>query len=227
MSLLEVGTWFANPAVQKDLLPAFIETMVMLGITGGFTVALGLPLGVLLYITSPGAMAAHRVFNAVLSTVINLTRSIPFAILMLALIPLARLLVGTALGPVASSVSLTIAAIPFFARLVETALRDVSSGKLDAAHAMGSTRFQSITKVLLPEALPALVASVTTTLVTIVGYSAMAGLIGGGGLGRLGYNYGYQRFQPDVMIITVVILVLIVQVIQMAGDRIATLVDHR
>lgn len=227
MSLLEAGTWFANMAVQKDLLPAFIETMVMLGITGGFTVALGLPLGVLLFITAPGAMAAHRTFNAVLSVVINLTRSIPFAILMLALIPLARLLVGTALGPVASSVSLTIAAIPFFARLVETALRDVSSGKLDAAHAMGSTRFQSITKVLLPEALPALVSSVTTTLVTIVGYSAMAGLIGGGGLGRLGYNYGYQRFQPDVMIITVVILVLIVQVIQMAGDRIATLVDHR
>lgn len=227
MSLLEAGTWFANTAVQKDLLPAFIETMVMLGITGGLTVAFGLPLGVLLFITAPGAMAAHRTFNAVLSVVINLTRSIPFAILMLALIPLARLLVGTALGPVASSVSLTIAAVPFFARLVETALRDVSSGKLDAAHAMGSTRFQSITKVLLPEALPALVASVTTTLVTIVGYSAMAGLIGGGGLGRLGYNYGYQRFQPDVMIITVVILVLIVQAIQMAGDRIATLVDHR
>ena len=173
-------------------------------------------------------MSANRPLNVVLSTVIvNVTRSFPYAILMIALMPLTVILVGTKIGPVAASVSLAIAAIPFFARLVETALREVHSGKLDAAHAMGSTKFQTIVKVLLPEALPTLVASFTTTVVTIVGYSAMAGLIGGGGLGRLAYNYGFQRYQIDVMIMTVVLLVLLVQLIQFAGDRLSKTIDHR
>ena len=166
--------------------------------------------------------------NFVLSSiVVNITRSFPYAILMISLMPLAKLLVGTAIGPIAASISLTIGAIPFFARLVETALRDVPAGKLDAAHAMGSTRMQSIRKVLIPEAMPTLVDGVTTTLVTLVGYSTMAGLIGGGGLGRLAYNYGYQRFQPDVMIFLVVLIIVIVQIIQFAGERISKAVDHR
>ncbi len=227
MNLLE-DTWFNNPAIQKAMWPALLETLQMVGISGLATLVLGLPLGVLLYITAPGGMSANRPLNVVLSTVIvNVTRSFPYAILMIALMPLTVILVGTKIGPVAASVSLAIAAIPFFARLVETALREVHSGKLDAAHAMGSTKFQTIVKVLLPEALPTLVASFTTTVVTIVGYSAMAGLIGGGGLGRLAYNYGFQRYQIDVMIMTVVLLVLLVQLIQFAGDRLSKAIDHR
>ena len=227
MILLE-GTWFANPAIQKALLPALGETLQMVGISAIATLVIGLPLGVLLYITRPGAMSQNRLVNFVLSAIIvNITRSIPYAVLMLALIPLTRVLVGTSLGPVAASVSLAIAAIPFFARLVETSLREVHSGKLDAAHAMGSTRLQSITKVLLPEAMPSIVASFTTSVVTLVGYSAMAGLIGGGGLGRLAYNYGFQRYQIDVMILTVALLVVLVQLIQVVGDVISKAIDHR
>lgn len=226
MTLLD--TWLNNPALRIGLWPAFVETLQMVGIASLATVLIGLPLGVILYVTQPGGLSENRPVNVVLSAVVvNITRSIPYAILMVLLIPFTRVLVGTAIGPIAASVSLSIAAIPFFARLVETALRDVHSGKLDAAHAMGSTKFQTIVKVLLPEALPTLVASFTTTVVTIVGYSAMAGLIGGGGLGRLAYNYGFQRYQIDVMIMTVVLLVLLVQLIQFAGDRLSKAIDHR
>lgn len=226
MTLLD--TWLNNPALRIGLWPAFVETLQMVGIASLATVLIGLPLGVILYVTQPGGLSENRPVNVVLSAVVvNITRSIPYAILMVLLIPFTRVLVGTAIGPIAASVSLSIAAIPFFARLVETALRDVHSGKLDAAHAMGSTKMQSVTKVLIPEAMPALVASMTTTVVTIIGYSAMAGLIGGGGLGRLAYNYGYNHYQVDVMIITVVILVVLVQLIQMLGDYVTKKVDHR
>ena len=226
MILLE--TWFNNPALQKALLPAIWETLLMMGISSLATVLIGLPLGVVLYVTQKGALGENRALNFVLSNiVVNITRSIPYAILMLALIPFTRWIVGTSLGPIAASVSLAIAAIPFFARLVETALREVHPGKLDAAHAMGSSKMQSITKVLIPEALPGLVAGVTTTVVTIIGYSAMAGLVGGGGLGRLAYNYGFQRFSPDVMVITVILIVILVQGVQWLGDRISRAVDHR
>lgn len=200
----------------------------MMGISSLATVLIGLPLGVVLYVTQKGALGENRALNFVLSNiVVNITRSIPYAILMLALIPFTRWIVGTSLGPIAASVSLAIAAIPFFARLVETALREVHPGKLDAAHAMGSSKMQSITKVLIPEALPGLVAGITTTVVTIIGYSAMAGLVGGGGLGRLAYNYGFQRFSPDVMVITVILIVILVQGVQWLGDRISRAVDHR
>lgn len=226
MILLE--TWFNNPALQKALLPAIWETLLMMGLSSLATVLIGLPLGVVLYVTQKGALGENRALNFVLSNiVVNITRSIPYAILMLALIPYTRWIVGTSLGPIAASVSLAIAAIPFFARLVETALREVHPGKLDAAHAMGSSKMQSITKVLIPEALPGLVAGITTTVVTIIGYSAMAGLVGGGGLGRLAYNYGFQRFSPDVMVITVILIVILVQGVQWLGDRISRAVDHR
>lgn len=226
MILLE--TWFNNPALQKALLPAIWETLLMVGLSSLATVLIGLPLGVVLYVTQKGALGENRALNFVLSNiVVNITRSIPYAILMLALIPFTRWIVGTSLGPIAASVSLAIAAIPFFARLVETALRDVHPGKLDAAHAMGSSKMQSVTKVLIPEAMPGLVAGVTTTVVTIIGYSAMAGLVGGGGLGRLAYNYGFQRYQPDVMVVTVILIVILVQGVQWLGDRISRAVDHR
>lgn len=219
---------FTNPAITSALLPAFLETLLMVGISGLATVIVGLPLGVTLFTTQPAGMAKNRPLNFLLSgVVVNITRSIPYAILMVALIPFTRLLVGTSVGPLAACVSLTIACVPFFARLVETSLREVQPGKVDAAHAMGSTRLQTISKVLLPEAAPALVANITTTLVALIGYSAMAGLIGGGGLGRLAYNYGYQRFQPEVMIVVLVVLVLLVQVVQIAGDLITRALDHR
>lgn len=222
------GTWFNNPAIQKAMLPALVETLQMVGISALATLIIGLPLGVLLYITRPGAMSENRPVNFVLSTVVvNITRSFPYAILMIALMPLTVWLVGTKIGPIAASVSLAIAAIPFFARLVETSLREVHAGKLDAAHAMGSTKLQSIAKVLIPEAMPSLVASFTTTVVTLVGYSAMAGLIGGGGLGRLAYNYGFQRYQTDVMIMTVILLIALVQIIQWVGDVTSKSIDHR
>ena len=200
----------------------------MVGLSSLATVLIGLPLGVVLYVTQKGALGENGPLNFVLSNiVVNITRSIPYAILMLALIPFTRWIVGTSLGPIAASVSLASAAIPFFARLVETALREVHPGKLDAAHAMGSSKMQSVTKVLIPEALPGLVAGVTTTVVTIIGYSAMAGLVGGGGLGRLAYNSGFQRFSPDVMVITVILIVILVQGVQWLGDRISRAVDHR
>lgn len=217
-----------NPAISTPLAPAFGETLQMVGIAGLATVLLGLPLGVVLFVTQPGGMAHNRAVNVVLSGVIvNITRSIPYAILMVSLIPFTRWVVGTSIGPIAASVSLTIASVPFFARLVETSLREVHPGKVDAAHAMGSTRGQTVWKVLIPEAMPSLIASVTTTLVALIGYSAMAGLIGGGGLGRLAYNYGYQRFQPEVMVVVLVVLVLLVQLVQWAGDALVRRFDHR
>lgn len=219
---------FTNPLLVNGLPPAIVETLQMVGISSLATVVLGLPLGVVLFVVQPGGMAENRVLHAILSPiVVNITRSFPYAILMVSLIPFTRFLVGTAIGPIAASVSLTIAAVPFFARLVETALRDIHSGKIDAAHAMGSTRLQTITKVLVPEAMPTLVAGITTTVVTIVGYSAMAGLIGGGGLGRLAYNYGFQRYEPEVMVVTVILLIILVQLIQFVGDLISRAVDHR
>ncbi len=219
---------FGNPAITTALWPAFVETLLMVGISGLATVLIGLPLGVVLFVTQPGGLAESRAVNVVLGAVlVNITRSIPYAILMVALIPFTRVIVGTSIGPLAASVSLAIAAVPFFARLVEAGLREVHPGKVDAAHAMGSTRFQTVRKVLLPEALPSVVASITTTVVTLIGYSAMAGLIGGGGLGRLAYNYGYQRFQGEVMVVVLVILVVLVQVVQWTGDRLVRQVDHR
>jgi D-methionine transport system permease protein len=223
-----VNEIFSNPVIAKALPEAIIETLQMVGISGFFTVLVGLPLGVFLHASAPGGLRPMPVVNRIVSDiVVNITRSIPFAILMVALIPLARLLVGTSLGPVAASVSLSIGTIPFFARLVEACLRDVHHGKIDAAQVMGSTRMQVINKVMLPESLPALVAAATTTVVTLVGYSAMAGLVGGGGLGKLAYNYGYQRFDVTVKIDTIVLIIVLVQVIQLTGERISRSLDHR
>lgn len=223
-----MNDFFSNPVLAKALPEAIIETLQMVSISAFFTVLIGLPLGVFLHVSAPGGLRPMPVTNRILSDIIvNITRSIPFAILMVALIPLARALTGTSLGPVAASVSLTIGTIPFFARLVESILRDVHHGKIDAAQVMGSTNMQVINKVLLRESLPALVAAATTTAVTLVGYSAMAGLVGGGGLGKLAYNYGFQRFDVTVMVVTIVLIVILVQAIQLAGERISRSLDHR
>ena len=219
---------FLTPTVQKAMLTATWETIEMTLISGVITVIIGLVLGILLHVTGKDGLAPIRWLNGILSGVIvNITRSIPFAVLMVALIPFAAFLVGTSRGPIAASVSLTIGTIPFFARLVETALRDVSSGKVDAALVMGSTKMQVIRKVMVPEAMPGIVAAITTTVVTLIGYSAMAGLVGGGGLGRMAYTYGYTRFSPGIMIVTIIVMVILVQLVQVIGDLIARKVDHR
>lgn len=219
---------FFTPTVLKAMGTATIETLQMVVISGVLTVIVGLILGILLHVTDKGGLHPIRWVNVLLSgIIINITRSIPFAILMVALIPVAAALVGVSLGPIAASVSLTIGTVPFFARLVETALRDINSGKVDAALVMGSTKMQTIRKVLIPEAMPGIVAATTTTVVTLIGYSAMAGLVGGGGLGRMAYTYGFTRYNFPIMLATIVIIVLLVQLVQIIGDVIARKIDHR
>lgn len=219
---------FFTPTVLKAMGIATVETLEMVVISGIITVIIGLVLGILLHVTGKGGLTPISWLNVILSAIIvNITRSIPFAILMVALIPFSAMVVGTSLGPIAASVSLTIGTIPFFARLVETALRDVSAGKVDAALVMGSTKMQTIRKVLVPEAMPGIIAAVTTTVVTLIGYSAMAGLVGGGGLGRMAYTYGYTRYNMPIMITTIIIIVVLVQLVQIIGDLIARKVDHR
>ena len=200
------------------LLKATFETLYMVFVAGLFSIVLGLGLGSLLYTTAKQATRASQLTHRWLSIVVNVFRSIPFIILLISLIPLTRLLVGTTIGTLAAIVPLTVAAIPFFARISENALLNVPAGLSEAALAMGASRTQLLWKVLIPESLPALIRGGTLTLIALIGYSAMAGAVGGGGLGELAINYGYQRFDFTVMMQTVVILVLIVQALQMAGD---------
>ncbi len=193
----------------------------MVGVATLFTILLGLPLGVLLVITDRGQIWASPSLNRALAAIVNVGRSLPFIILLVAIIPLTRLIVGTSIGSTAAIVPLTIAAIPFFARVVETALREVDRGLIEAAQSMGATNWHIISKVLLPEAMPSLVLGLTITVIGLLGYSAMAGTVGGGGLGDLAIRFGYNRFQTDVMIATVVLLIILVQGIQMLGDAAA------
>jgi D-methionine transport system permease protein len=209
------------------LWPALLETLYMVSVAALLTIAVGLPLGVLLVVTSAGHIASSPVLNRVLGAIVNVGRSLPFIILLVAIIPFTRLLVGTTIGSTAAIVPLTIAAIPFFARVVETALREVDRGLIEAAQSMGSTNRQIIFKVLLPEALPSLVLGVTITIIALLGYSALAGAVGGGGLGDLAIRYGYQRFETDIMIATVVLLVVLVQGLQTLGDLLARRLNRR
>ncbi|MGS2645619.1 methionine ABC transporter permease [Streptosporangium sp. G12] len=186
-----------------------------------FTVILGLPLGVALVATDRGGLFPSPALNRVLGLVVNIGRSLPFIVLMIAILPLTRLIVGTTIGTIASVVPLTLGAAPFFARLVETALREVGRDRVQAAQAMGAGRVTIVGKVLLPEAMPGLVAGLTVTVVALISYSAMAGAIGGGGLGDLAIRYGYQRFETTLMIVTVVVLVAVVQIVQTLGDTVA------
>ncbi|WP_061238709.1 methionine ABC transporter permease [Ectopseudomonas composti] len=202
-----------------EIWQASLDTLNMLLGSMLFTVLLGLPLGVLLFLTGPRQLFEQKALYGVLSLVVNILRSVPFVILLILMLPVTEVVVGTSLGVAGAIPPLVVGATPFFARLVETALREVERGIIEATQAMGANTWQIITRALLPEALPGLLAATTVTAITLVGYTAMSGLVGGGGLGDLAVRYGYQRYQPDVMAVTVVLLLILVQVLQMIGDR--------
>ena len=211
----------------RMLWESFLETLIMVGLSGVIGAAFGIPLGILLHVTDSSGVHPMPVFNKILGWIINAVRSTPFIILLVAIIPLTRLIAGTSIGTAAAVVPLTISVAPFIARLVETSLREVDKGLVEAAQAMGATNLQIVTKVLLPEARPGIVAGLTISLVSLVGYSAMAGAIGGGGLGDMGIRYGYQRFMPDVMLAVVVILIVFVQLMQSLGDWLVKRLSHK
>lgn len=200
----------------SDVSSATGETLQMMLFSVLFTFLVGLPLGVLLYLT--GRSGAGKIVYSILSFIVNVLRSVPFVILMIAIIPITRIVVGTSIGVEGTIPPLVIAAAPFFARLVETSLREVDRGVIEAAQAMGASTWQIVWKVLLPEALPGLIAGTTITAVTLVSYTAMSGLIGGGGLGDLAIRYGYHRYEIEMMIVAIVIMVILVQVLQWIGD---------
>lgn len=201
-----------------EILLAGWDTLAMLGLSLLFSVLIGLVAGIGLVLTGPGGLAANRLIYGVLGFVINVLRSVPFVILFILLIPVTLALVGTTLGVRGAVLPLVLAAAPFFARLVETALREVSPVVVEATLALGATRRQVVLHTLLPEAMPGLIAAVTVTAIALVSYTAMAGVVGAGGLGDLAVRYGYQRFQLDVMIVTVVLIIVLVQIVQMLGD---------
>lgn len=203
------------------------ETIYMVVVSMIIASAIGVPLGVLLHTTAKGQILENVVLNQTVGSIVNAIRSIPFIILMVAIIPLTRFLVGSAIGTTAAIVPLVIASIPFIGRQVETSLKEVPAGLIEAAQAMGATPFQIISKVLLPEAMPGIVSQLTTVIIALVGESAMAGAIGGGGLGDLAIRYGYQRFRPEVMLATVVVLIVLVQLVQFAGNMLAKRLDKR
>lgn len=213
--------------VVQLVLNATGETLYMVLLAGIFTLLIGLPLGVLLFISRRGGLYPMHRLNKGLGGLVNLGRSLPFVVMLIALIPLTRLVVGTTLGSTAAVVPITIGAFPFFARIVENALDEVDKGRIEAILAMGGDIRHVILKVLLPEALPALLAGITLTLVMLIGFSSMAGVIGGGGLGDLAIRYGYQRFNNQVMVATVVVLVILVQSVQSLGDRLVRSLAHR
>jgi D-methionine transport system permease protein len=216
-----------SPALFALLADATGQTLYMVGVSTLLGTLFGLPLGVLLAVTGRGELLPHPLFNRVAGAVVNATRSTPFIILVVAIIPFTRLIAGTSIGTSAAIVPLTVAAIPFIARLIEGAVREVDRGLIEAAEAMGATPLQIVRKVLLPEALPGIVLGLTLAVVSLIGYSAMVGAVGGGGLGDLGIRYGYQRFLPEVMAAVVIVLIVLVQLVQSAGDRLARRVNKR
>jgi D-methionine transport system permease protein len=211
----------------SEIAQATFDTLTMLGGSMVLTVILGLPLGVILFLTGKGQMLANRAANGLLSLLVNILRSVPFVILLIVMIPLTVALVGTSLGVPGAIPPLVVGAAPFFARLVETALREVDKGVIEASFAMGAKRRQVVLGALLPEAMPGIIAAATVTAIALVSYTAMAGVVGAGGLGDLAIRFGYQRFQTDVMVVTVVLLLVLVQVLQMVGDTVVRRVSHR
>ena len=199
--------------IIKLMLQGIEETFYMVAVATVIAGIIGIPLGVTLVTTSKGHILQNLFINRILGTIVNIIRSVPFIILMVAIIPLTRLIAGTSIGTAAACVPLTIVAIPFLSRLVETSIRDVDYGLVEAAESMGATPFQIIRKVLLPEALPTIINNVTVLIVNLIGASAMAGAIGGGGLGDIAIRYGYQRFRPDVMLATIIILIVVIVII--------------
>ena len=213
--------------VIKLLITGTLDTLQMTVISTIMAMIIGIPLGVVLVVTSKGHILENAALNKILGAIVNATRSIPFIILMVAIIPFTRMVVGTSIGTTAACVPLTLAAIPFLARLGETSIKDIQFGVIEAAQSMGASPFQIIRKVLLPEALPTIIDNVTVLIVNLIGYSAMAGAIGGGGLGDIAIRYGYQRFQGDIMLATIIILIIMVQVIQMIGDGLSKAMNKK
>lgn len=221
MSLETLKAWFPNLDAGKwsEIGAASLDTLAMLGGSLPLTLLIGLPLGVLLFLTGPRQLHARPALYGVLAVVVNLLRSVPFIILMIVLIPLTLAVMGTSLGVRGAILPLVIGAAPFYARLVETALREVDRGVIEASLAMGATTRQLVLRVLLPEALPGLIAGATVTTIALIGFTAMGGAIGSGGLGDLAYRDGYLRSRTDVAVVTVAALLILVQVLQMVGDR--------
>jgi D-methionine transport system permease protein len=216
-----------SPEIITLIGASVLETVYMVALSAALGTALGLPLGIFLATSGPGEIFAAPSLNRSLGLVVNATRSTPFIILVVALIPFTRLVAGTSIGTTAAIVPLTIGAAPFIARITESALREVDKGLIEVSLAMGASPLQIVRKVLLPEALPGIVLGLTFTLVTLISFSAMVGAVGGGGLGDLGIRYGYQRFMPEVMLTVVALLILLVQGVQMLGDVLARRLNRR
>ena len=216
-----------SPEILRLIWEATLDTLWMVAIAASLATLLGLPLGVFLATSGKGELFAAPIVNRALGFVVNATRSTPFIILVVAIIPFTRLLVGTSIGTKAAIVPLTIAAAPFIARLIEGAIREVDQGLVEAARAMGASPLQIVRKVLVPEALPSIVLSLTLAVVSLIGFSAMVGAVGGGGLGDLGIRYGYQRFMPDVIAAVVLVLIVVVQVVQSLGDALSRRLNKR
>lgn len=223
--------WQNFCALLEEFWPLLVEstgqTLYMVLVSTAIAYILGLPLGILVVITGENSICPNKFINTVLGWIVNIGRSIPFIILLVALLPFTRMVVGTSIGPTATIVPLTVAATPFVARMVEQSLVEIEGGLVEMAQAMGATVWQVIFKVLLPESLPSMIRGFSITFISLIGYSAMAGAVGGGGLGDLAIRYGYYRYQSDVMILTIILLVIIVQLIQMLGDVISRRIDKR
>lgn len=216
-----------SPVITNLLFKSLAETLYMLSVSAIIAAIIGIPLGILLVVTEKNGILVCPVLNKPLAFAINMVRSIPFIILMVAIIPFTRMVAGTSIGTTAAIVPLTIAAIPYTARMVETSIREIPFGLIEAAESMGASPYQIIKKVLIPEALPSIIENMTVVIVSLIGSSAMAGTIGGGGLGDLAVRYGYQRFQADVMIATIIVLIIIVQLIQFIGSTWSRKTDKR
>lgn len=216
-----------SPVITNLLFKSLAETLYMLSVSAIIAAIIGIPLGILLVVTEKNGILVCPVLNKPLAFAINMVRSIPFIILMVAIIPFTRIVAGTSIGTTAAIVPLTIAAIPYTARMVETSIREIPFGLIEAAESMGASPYQIIKKVLIPEALPSIIENMTVVIVSLIGSSAMAGTIGGGGLGDLAIRYGYQRFQADVMIATIIVLIIIVQLIQFIGSTWSRKTDKR
>lgn len=210
---------------MKDILQLVLtstgETLLMVLFSTFFSVLIGFPLGIILYITSPTGITPKKVLNLVLSRIVDVLRSFPFVILMIVLLPFTRFVLGRAIGTAATIIPLSIAAAPFVARVIETSLIEIDPGVVTAARAMGSTNWQIVRKVLVPEVLPSVVSGITLTIINLISYSAMAGTLGGGGLGDLAIRYGYQRFRTDIMAVSVIVIILMVALIQFAGTKLS------
>ena len=216
-----------SPVITNLLFKSLAETLYMLSVSAIIAAIIGIPLGILLVVTEKNGILVCPVLNKPLAFAINMVRSIPFIILMVAIIPFTRMVAGTSIGTTAAIVPLTIAAIPYTARMVETSIREIPFGLIEAAESMGASPYQIIKKVLIPEARPSIIENMTVVIVSLIGSSAMAGTIGGGGLGDLAIRYGYQRFQADVMIATIIVLIIIVQLIQFIGSTWSRKTDKR